>query len=254
MGRLVLLSRICRPFGARKFLNSTNPGLTPGATSFRPFRGLAERYLPKSPRWRAVLMLSAAFVSLSGSPWKRIASDPSVTEDKIDQALQSAASAALGQREGAIIVMDPQTGRVRAVVNPQLAFAQAAMPGSTIKSFTALAALRAGLIDAKSRSTCPGRFKGQSFSLPCVHADHLPPFTPSEAIAYSCNYYFATLGQRLGRDQLIETLRRFGFGQPTGVSDQQEARGTVLPCEAGNNAKVRSGEKAQADCAARQAI
>ena len=80
MGRFVLLSRICRPFGARKFLNSTSPGRAPGATIFRPLRGLAERYLPKSPRWRAVLMLSAAFVSLSGSPWKRIASDPSVNE------------------------------------------------------------------------------------------------------------------------------------------------------------------------------
>src|SRR5438132_3275532 len=113
MRRLVSLSRICRPFGARKSFNSTNPGLTPGATILRPLRGLAERYLLKSPRWRAVLMLSAAFVSLSGSPGKRIASNPSVTEDKIDQALQSAATAALGQREGAIIVMDPQTGRVR---------------------------------------------------------------------------------------------------------------------------------------------
>src|SRR5260370_33460016 len=139
MGRLVLLSRICRPFGARKFLNSTNPGLTPGATIFRPLRGLAERYLPKSPRWRAVLMLSAAFVSLSGSPSKRIAYDPSVTEDKIDQALQSVATAALGQREGAIIVMDAQTGRVRAVGNPQLAFREGGMPGSTVNPFPAVA-------------------------------------------------------------------------------------------------------------------
>src|SRR5207302_6244448 len=97
MGRLVLLSRICRPFGARKFLNSTSPGRAPGATIFRPLRGLVERYLPKSPRWRADLVLSAAFVSLSGSPWDRIASDPSVPDDKIHQLLLLAASAALGR-------------------------------------------------------------------------------------------------------------------------------------------------------------
>ena len=175
-------------------------------------------------------------------------------EAEIDSALQEAATAALGQRDGAIIIMDPQTGRVRALVNPQTAFAQPMMPGSTMKPFTALAALESGLIEPNSRTVCPGRFTGVSFSLPCVHADHLPPFTPSQAIAYSCNYYFATLGQRLGRDKLIETVRRFGFGQPTGVSDQQEARGTLLPCEAGNNAKVRSGERAQADCGAREAI
>ena len=196
-------------------------------------------------------MLSAAFVSLSGSPWKRIASSPSVTEDKIDQVLQEAATAALGSREGAIIVMDPQTGRVRAVVNPLVAFSEAVMPGSTIKPFTTLAALRSGLIDPNSRTVCPGRFTGLSFSVACVHDNKLPPFTPSQAIAYSCNYYFGTLGNRLGRDKLIDTLRGFGFGQPTGLSDQ---RGKLLPCEAGNNAKVRLGDKAQADCNAREAI
>jgi len=184
--------------------------------------------------------------------WSRENTQPN--EAEIDSALQEAATAALGQRDGAIIIMDPQTGRVRALVNPQTAFAQPMMPGSTMKPFTALAALESGLIDPNSRTVCPGRFTGLSFSLPCVHADHLPPFTPSQAIAYSCNYYFATLGQRLGRDKLIETVRRFGFGQPTGGSDQQEARGTLLPCEAGNNAKVRAGEKAQADCGAREAI
>ena len=91
------------------------------------------------------------------------------------------------------------------------------------KTKEALAALRAGLIDENSRTVCPGRFTGLSFSLPCVHADHLPPFNPSQAIAYSCNYYFATLGQRLGRDRLIETARQFGLGQPTGISDRESA-------------------------------
>ena len=204
-------------------------------------------------------MLSAAFVSMSGSRPKTILSTNTNAESEvaIDNALQEAAATALGQREGAIIVMDPQTGRVRAVVNQQLAFAQAMMPGSTIKSFTALTALHAGLIDVNSRSTCPGRFTGQSFSLPCVHADHLPPFTPSEAIAYSCNYYFATLGQRLGRDKLIETLRSFGFGQTTGVGENEQA-GLLRPCETGNSAKIRDSEKnrstSEGDCDAREAI
>src|SRR5260370_26519734 len=184
---------------------------------------------------------------MSGSTAKKalLAAPIDVNEAGIESLLQTAARAALGQREGTIIIMDAQSGRVRAVVNPQVAFAQAVMPGSTMKPFTALAALRAGLIDEDSRTVCPGRFTGLGFSLPCVHADHLPPFTPSQAIAYSCNYYFATLRRRLVRDKLIETVRRFGFGQPTGVSDQQEARGRLLPCEAGNNAKVRSGEQAQ---------
>ena len=109
-------------------------------------------------------------------------------EVRLDAVLQQAATTALGQREGTIIIMDARTGRVRALVNPDGAYRQALTPGSAMKPFTALAALRAGLIDENSRTVCPGRFTGFGFSLPCVHADHLPPFTPSQAIAYSCNY------------------------------------------------------------------
>ena len=176
-------------------------------------------------------------------------------ESEADSVLQEAATAALGQREGTIIVIDAHSGRVRALVNPGRAFAQATMPGSTMKPFTALAALRAGLIDQDSRTVCPGRFTGLNFSLPCVHGDHLPPFSPSQAIAYSCNYYFASLGQRLGHDQLVETVRPFGFGQVTGLN--QDVAGTLRPCETGNGARIQSEANhasRQTDCDARAAI
>lgn len=179
-------------------------------------------------------------------------------ETRVDGVLQQTANAALAGRDGTIIIMDPRTGRVRALVNPDGAYRQALMPGSAMKPFTALAALRAGLIDENSRTVCPGRFTGLSFSLPCVHADHLPPFTPSQAIAYSCNYYFATMGQRLGRDRLIETARQFGLGQPTGISDQ-EAAGIIRPCDTSNGARLLRGVETnhiseQADCNAREAV
>jgi SpoIID/LytB domain protein len=174
-------------------------------------------------------------------------------DSEMDSALQEAAIAALGQRKGTIIIMDAQTGRIRALLNPKTAFAEAAMPGSTMKPFTALAALRAGLIDQDSRTVCPGRFTGLDFSLACVHPDHLPPFTPSQAIAYSCNYYFATLGQRLGRDDLIQTLRSFGFGQ---LAAPSEVAGLLRPCEAGNSARIQIAHhaSAQSDCNARAAV
>src|SRR5882672_7610773 len=200
----------------------------------------------------AILFLNFPTQRVGWTPMQRATTESDETE--IDLALQSAANAALGQREGTIIVMDARSGRVRALVNPQVAFNQAAMPGSTMKPFTALAALRAGLIDEDSRTVCPGRFNGLNFSLPCVHADHLPPFTPSQAIAYSCNYYFASLGQRLGRDNLIETLRLFGFGQLTGVNE--DVAGTMRPCETGGNARIQTAHHAspQSDCDARAAI
>jgi stage II sporulation protein D (peptidoglycan lytic transglycosylase) len=179
-------------------------------------------------------------------------------EAAIDSALNQAATAALAGREGTIIIMDAQTGRVRALVNPKTAYAQAQMPGSAFKPFTALAALRAGVIEEDSRSVCPGRFMGLSFSLPCVHADHLPPFSPAQAIAYSCNYYFATLGQRLGRERLVETARQFGFGQPTGLSASDEVAGLLRPCESGVNSRIRAVESnhasTQPDCEAREGV
>lgn len=192
---------------------------------------------------------------LAGNALTLISDNSSQNDAEVDAALQDAATSALAGRDGTIIVMDAQSGRVRAIVNAEGAYSQALMPGSAIKPFTALAALRAGLIDEDSRTACPGRFTGLSFSLPCVHADHLPAFSPAEAIAYSCNYYFATLGQRLGRDRLIETLRQFEFAQPTGISND-ESIGLLRPCELGNQARVAEANHVseQADCAAREGI
>jgi SpoIID/LytB domain protein len=206
----------------------------------------------------SILLFSVSFSRVNISPFN-FANDPSArNEAAIDSVLQQAAVAALANREGTIVIMDAHTGRVRAIVNPPAAYAEALMPGSAIKPFTALAALRAGLIDENSRTVCPGRFTGLGFSLPCVHPDHLPPFNPSQALAYSCNYYFATLGQRLGRDRLITTLREFDFGQRSGISDR-EAAGVLRPCETGTSARIMPGVEAdhvsaQADCNAREAV
>ena len=110
--------------------------------------------------------------------------EDALTETRIDDALQRAATDALGQRAGTIIVMDPQTGRVRAVVNPEVAFASSFAPGSTIKPFVALAALRAGVIDQSSRTLCREHYSQKDFATVCAHPRDLPPLNPAEAIAY----------------------------------------------------------------------
>src|SRR6185503_5029642 len=103
---------------------------------------------------------------------------------EVDRALSRAATEALGDREGAVLVMDPQTGRLRAVVNPRLAFEQSFPPGSTIKSFTALTAMRGGLIDNESRNQCRGRFTSESIDVVCSHPKSKSPFSLSQALAY----------------------------------------------------------------------
>jgi stage II sporulation protein D len=153
--------------------------------------------------------------------------DATLTPDDIDAALQHAAVNALGDREGTIIVMDPQNGRLRAVVNPRLAFEQAFPPGSAIKPFTALAALRAGLIDAESRTACRRRYALDGFQIVCSHPKSEAPFDLPHALAYSCNYYFARLGERLSQSAFDSVLLSFGFGSRTGVGAGGESAGSV---------------------------
>jgi stage II sporulation protein D len=124
--------------------------------------------------------------------------------------LQSVTAAALGDREGAIVVVDPQNGQIQAAVNPDLA-QRAFPPGSTIKPFTALTALRAGVINEGTRLRCRYEQKHNDTVEICSHPRDLPPLNVEEAIAYSCNHYFAKTGERINADALAQTLGQFGF-------------------------------------------
>ena len=145
----------------------------------------------------------------------------------LDRALTAAATEALGDREGAVLVMDPHTGRLRAVVNPRLAFEQAFPPGSTIKSFTALTAMRSGLIDRESRTLCRGRFNSDGLDVVCSHPKSKAPFNIAQALGYSCNYLFATLSGRLSFDAFKATLASAGLGAKTGVNAGGESAGSL---------------------------
>lgn len=155
-------------------------------------------------------------------------SAPEVKPEVNDSKLQQIAEATLGQREGAILVMDAQTGRVRAMVNPRIAFQQAHPAGSTIKPFTALAVLRAGVINADSRIRCREHYKHEDFNTVCSHDRNLQPLNASEAIAHSCNFYFANAGEQLDEANLTQVLDNFGFGRPTGVNNPDESPGVLL--------------------------
>jgi stage II sporulation protein D len=169
--------------------------------------------------WAVALKATRHFSSASSSEL--------TNADNLDQRLQRAANSALGDRRGAVIVMDPQTGRIRAVVNPELAFEENLPPGSTIKPFTALAALRSGVIDEESRTLCREDYAHEDFHTTCSHPRDLPPLNPTDAIAYSCNYYFGKVGERLTEANFSSTLNEFGFGRPSGVNADREAPGLL---------------------------
>ena len=186
---------------------------------------------------RIGLVIAVLLVALAGAllAVRKPANEPArekpvanKTVEEEDKRLQEVAESALGERDGAIVVIDVQTGRIRALVNPRLAFQQASPPGSTIKPFTALAALHAGVIDEKSRTKCRERYRRAGVNAVCSHKRNLEPLNPTEAIAYSCNYYFATVGERLKEDDLTNTLSDFGFGRATGINHAEETAGVLL--------------------------
>ncbi len=143
---------------------------------------------------------------------------------EIDTALQRAATDALGERDGLIVVLDAQSGRVRAAVNLRAAEAGAFPPGSAIKPFTLLAALRSGVVRPDTRLLCRRRYRraGEE-AFTCAHPPQHAPLAPADALAHSCNFYFAKLGERLPPAAFNALLADYGFGAPlpTSVGDDQ---------------------------------
>ncbi|HVF45868.1 MAG TPA: SpoIID/LytB domain-containing protein [Pyrinomonadaceae bacterium] len=145
------------------------------------------------------------------------------TEAEIDAALQRAAALALDGRDGTVVVMDAQTGRLRAVVNERLAGREAFPPGSAVKPFMLLAALREGVVNADTRLLCRKHFKRGETEFTCSHPVYKTLFDPPHALAHSCNYFFAHLGARLDADDFGATLASFGFGAARDDDDAASA-------------------------------
>jgi stage II sporulation protein D len=145
-------------------------------------------------------------------------------DSEIDSSLQRAAALALDGRDGTIVVMDAQTGRLRAVVNERLAASDAFPPGSAVKPFTLLAALREGIVNADTRLLCRKHFKRGDTEFTCSHPVYKTLFDPPHALAHSCNYFFAHLGERLDANDFNATLASFGFGDAKADDDATRAQ------------------------------
>jgi peptidoglycan glycosyltransferase len=184
----------------------------------------------------------------------------------LDASAQRIAVQALGGQRGSIVAVEPDTGRVRVMASvPEFdpnvipdqfeelnrgegspLFNRATQarypPGSIFKVVTAAAALDSGdfnpdsVVDGGSPKTIGGvplqNFGGQSFG----------PITLTEALTNSVNTVWAQVGERTGKDTLLEYMGRFGFGQelpldypreqiaPSGIYD---GRGRLLDADAG---------------------
>jgi penicillin-binding protein 2 len=100
-------------------------------------------------------------------------------------------------------------------------------PGSTVKPFTALAALRAGLWQATQRNNCTGNIEIGHRHWHCAHGHVHGLVDLHEAIVQSCNIYFFQLAQSITMDMIARTASEYGLGQRTGIGINAESAGLV---------------------------
>ncbi|MFJ8585161.1 penicillin-binding transpeptidase domain-containing protein [Streptomyces sp. NPDC093595] len=162
----------------------------------------------------------------------------------IDPVLQRTAYEGLDGRRGAVVALEPSSGRILALVtspsyNPGLlsgtgdavtgawtrlnaapgrpmlnrALRQTYPPGSTFKIVTAAAALDAGIVtdvDAPTGTPDPYLLPGTRTALP-NEATGCGGASLSYAIRWSCNSVMARLGVKVGLPGMVEAVERFGF-------------------------------------------
>jgi penicillin-binding protein 2 len=179
----------------------------------------------------------------------------------IDIDLQIAAEEALGDKNGAIVAMNPHNGEILAMVSrptfdpndfavrisrkewdglvnnddhPLLNKAIQAQlaPGSTFKIIMAVAGLQEGIAqDMKVICNGGAVFYGRYFKcwISARHQTH-GVVDITKGIYQSCDVFFYTLAEKLGIERIAKYATEFGLGQKTGIDLPDEASG-VMPSE-----------------------
>lgn len=175
---------------------------------------------------------------------------------KLDAGLQALAFKAFGNRRGALVAMEPQTGGVLAFVSkpgfdpnlfvdgidpytwnelrnspdrPMLnrALAGTYPPGSTFKPFMALAALTFGKRTPQQGISDPGFYwlGNHQFRDDAVNGHGWVDMYKS--IVVSCDTYYYVLANDLGIDSIAKFMSQLGFGSRSGIDLTGEAAGTL---------------------------
>lgn len=141
-------------------------------------------------------------------------------------AMQAAVDRAGKDQAGAIVVADVDSGEIIASHGLDLAARRLARPGSTLKPFVMMALLETGKLDPTQKLPCRRILQIAGVKMDCTHPASIAELDAEEAIAYSCNSYFAQVATRLTGAELVQALRRAGFDSPSGF-EKNEVSGHV---------------------------
>ncbi len=167
----------------------------------------------------------------------------------LDNAIQDRAEqvlAAVGEvhkpKGATAIVMDPRDGSILALANwPQVnanapgdapdyarqdrAIGATYEPGSTFKAFTVAGALEQGEVTPDTTFNLPPTIKVADREIGESHPVGYRSLTTAGILKESSNVGAIMIGQRLGATDFDKWVRRFGFGEPTGIDLPGEERG-----------------------------
>jgi len=155
----------------------------------------------------------------------------------LDPTAQRVALSDLEERGfGAVVAIEPQSGRVRVMASnapydpnrvpyqlerlnanetetPLLDRATQGQypPGSTFKVVTAAAGLDSGTITPETAFDAPGSLEVEGQPLENDFSQSFSGISLDTALTFSVNTWFAQLGEKVGEDTLFEYMDRFGF-------------------------------------------
>jgi penicillin-binding protein 2 len=186
----------------------------------------------------------------------------------VDRDMQMAAFNALGEKVGSAVAVDVNTGEILAMVsrpafdptnfskgltkeywaslteddrNPlrDRTIQEHYAPGSTFKTFTAIAALEEKIVTAEQELKCGGTYRlGRRIYHDWKRGGH-GLTNVYKAIRRSVDVYFYQIATQLDIDILAKYAKMFGFGEKTGISLSRETSGLIPTREW---KKKRSGE------------
>lgn len=151
-------------------------------------------------------------------------------------------------KAGLALVLDPWTGEVLAMAQDKrydlndfqrsrpeqrqnLSVIWAFEPGSSFKIFTMLAALEHNVIALDERISGSATHRIASHTFRNADGKEYGLVTPKDVIKNSINTAMIRIAQRLGEERLYQALKRYGFGQKTGIELPGEVSGYLPPVQ-----------------------
>lgn len=96
-------------------------------------------------------------------------------------------------------------------------------PGSVFKTVVVSAALEENVVDLNTTYTCVGGIQVANNYQKCWRHGGHGTETLTQGLMNSCNPFFITIGQKLGKDKFFKYFEAFGFTEKTGIDVPAEA-------------------------------